>query len=282
VLQSLATINRNNTMKHLLIMILIALTTLLTFGQNKGDRYFQIHDIKKYDCILSTDASMFSFSIADSVVKSVGLRTIKQTALSRQYYDGRMFFPYSITFSKSELKLNKASTFTFNKTNYNFQPTDTVFVCGFSCYYVSSRIGTAAKNISKFYMSAYLQEIDKEYTISNSFVKLPAKDFNEFRKRNWISLGYGRSYSLKNNPFASAKGMQVGLAYLCDAFTTFMIVGGPLIGETTKDKIEFPITGIVFNLILKKFLTGRSSELNVDSYNNIVNSKYGIPTNLEY
>jgi hypothetical protein len=263
-------------------MILIALNTFSTIGQNKFDRYFQIHDVKKSDIILSKDTSMFSFSIADSVVKSIRSRKIKQTAFSRQYIDGRMFFPYSITFSKSELKLDNISTLTYNKKDYNFQPNDTVFVCGFSCYYAPSRIGSAAQNISKFYMSAYLQEIDKKYTINNLFVKLPAKDFNEFRKRNWISMGYGKSYSLKNNPFASAKGMHVGLAYLCDAFTTFMIVGGPFIGETTQDKIAIPILGIVFNVILKKFLIGRSSELNVDSYNSIVNSKYGIPSNLEY
>jgi hypothetical protein len=267
-------------MKHKLSIILIAFNCFCIFGQYKLDRF--VHDLNKSDYIFTKDTNQISFSIADSVVRTIGLKSYKQTALKNDYIDERMFFPYSISFSKYKLTFSNTTTFSYNNLNYDFKPKDTVFVYGFTCNYAPSRVGSAARNISRFYMSAYMQQINKDYNQRQSFIKLPTKDLDKFWKRNWISMGYGMSYSLNGNPFASAKGTYVGFAYFWDAFTSFMIVGGPFIGKTTKDKIEIPILGIVINLIYKKYFIGRMGELNVDSYNSIVNSKYGIPNNLEY
>jgi hypothetical protein len=267
-------------MRHRLVMILIALNCLYTFGQYKLDKI--VPDLKRSDYIITKDTKQINFSFADSVSKVIGLNVFGQSNYQKIYSDERLFFPYTISFSKYKLDLSSNTSFTYNNLDYNFSSKDTVYAFGFTCNYIPSRVGYAAQNISKFYLSAYMQDIDKDYKLNHSFVKLPSKDIDRFWRRNWISMGYGMSYSLKDNPFSSAGAVYVGMGYFFDALTTFMIVGGPFIGKTTKDKIEFPILGIALNLLGKKYFVGRMSELNIESYNNIVNSKYGIPNDMKY
>jgi hypothetical protein len=245
---------------------------MFTLGQNRH-RFIPMANKSAY--AISSDSTLINFHVADSIAFRMNLKIFKSNPFQHLYYNKTMWFPYMESFRDYRSGVSK--TISYKGINYKLNPGDHIY--GFTTK--GSISGFAARNISNFFMSAYSQEMDKSYRSNHSFINLPSKDEKEFCKRNWISMGYALNYAVKDNPFTNGKGFQVGVAYFWDAFHYYMIFVGPFIGETTKDKIEIPIIGIVSLIIWKKLLLGKSGMQIIKSYNNMVNSKYGIPANLE-
>jgi hypothetical protein len=188
---------------------------------------------------------------------------------------------YSAAFVVWPLEVQKRYAIELQEQLIELEPFEQYYVYGFSSNLNEGK--RADKNFSEMLLSAYRQEADTAYGENlDEFTTLKRIDKAEFRKRNWINMGYGLSYIAKDNPFVGSKRMSVGFAYFYEAIHYIPIVGGPFFGETRQDKIGIPIVALASLVIWKGIIAPVLVNSNIKLNNRIVDSGYKIPTNLRY
>jgi hypothetical protein len=263
--------------KRILIIILFVISCNL-YGQYKLKRF--VPSVGNSDFILTKDENEIKFNIPDTIAKNVGIKLLKEMSNKKLYLGGKFLSAYNVSFTRINLRFAVSTSILYKDSIYRIMPSEDLYIFGFTSTTIEK--GKASRNISTFFMSAYLQETNKDYANNMTCMRLYPKDKKEYWKRNWINMGYGISYALKDNPFVSGKGAYIGFAYAWEAFHYFMILGGPFLGRTSKDKIEISLIGVCSLFLWKKYLLGGQFSGIINNYNNIVNSKYKIPNNLDY
>jgi len=144
---------------------------------------------------------------------------------------------------------------------------------------ISNEGKKVSKRFSQLLLSAYLQETDSEYSgHDENFLDLPIKSESEFWKRNYINMGYGMTYAMKDNPFVTQKGLAIGFFYFMETAHYIAIFGGPFFGKTNNDKLVIPIFGVTSLILWKAVFSGLlMGKPMVKSYNRFAKMKYRIP-----
>ncbi len=272
-------------MNRLIISISLFLIPLISFGQDLEHDFqkLKLPRLNKSNYLTTFDSTQINYGIADKVTSKFGFSEYNKLGYSKHYkgIDGVPGVGFT-TFSKFQYLSKLDSKLMIDENIISLQPDKKLFIYGFTTNInEGNRVN---KNYSRLLMSAYRQEIDSDYlNYANNFTSLVVKDKSEFWKRNWINTGYGMSYLAKDNPFMGGKAFAVGFFYLWEALHYIPIFGGPFFGETQEDKIMIPIIGISSLIVWKGLFGGliignRYLKIN----NNVHNSGYKIPCNLEY
>jgi len=272
-------------MNRLIINISLFLISLISFGQDLEHDFqeLELPRLKKSNYVTTFDSTQIKYGIADKVTSKFGFSEFNKSGYSKNYkgIDGVPVVSIT-TFSKFQYLSILDTKLKIDENIITLQPDRKVYIYGFTTNInEGNRVN---KNYSRLLMSAYLQETNSDYLNNeNNFTSLVVKDKSEFWKRNWINMGYGMSYLAKDNPFMGGKAFAVGSFYLLEALHYIPIFGGPFFGETQEDKIMIPIIGISSLIVWKGLFSGliignRYLKIN----NNVHNSGYKIPSNLEY
>jgi hypothetical protein len=272
-------------MNTLFKILVLKLFPLIVISQ-EAEKVYEVKSpfSKESSYLITSDSTQVSSEIATKVVTKLGFSEYKKgnTSISI-FYRGKENFSsgFETFFSVHKykplldikLKLNDSLKILSSDTMY--------YIYGFTTSLKDGPI--VDENYSKFLMSAYRQEIDKEYFENeNNFTKIIEKDRSKFSRCNWLNMGYGMSYLAKDNPFMGGKKFAIISFYIVEAAHYIPIFGGPFFGRTQKDKILIPFIGIS-SLILWKgtcsvFLGKRYLKINKAVHD----SGYKVPINLEY
>ena len=148
-----------------------------------------------------------------------------------------------------------------------------------------SQYSSVSDNMNKSFRSFLLQELNpkliEEYP--DKFYKLPQKTKTELKRKFCIHPSVGIHYLGKENPYADKSDYMVGKIFFAiwDAFSYYMIIGGPFFGEKTEDKIGIPLLGIA-NMVLWRYMTYKDQgKRDFENYNRFSNSGYMVPVDVK-
>ncbi len=230
---------------------------------------------------ISKDTNMISFQTAEKIALSLDMSLLRKGGHSNTYFRNTGLFEgyYAGYFAQPVNPANESFIKLRNNTIY-LKPNEQVYVYGFT-----SKLGEgkkAARNYSRFLMSAYRQELDSKYSQDlNNFSVLAPIEKSEYWKRNWINMGYGASYLVKDNPFAGSKSLSVATFYIIESLFYIPTFGGPFMGETTGDKIKISLTGVTCLILTKVFFGSTWGNKHIKLNKSIRQSGYKIPNNFE-
>lgn len=252
------------------------------FARAQQVQVIELENQKRSAYYLTLDSSDVRFDLADSVASnmkmSFGVKVGSYKTWQGKKGGGQT---YEFSFHHTSLFAHKPLRLKTRVGEYSMEPNQRLYVIGYS-----SRTGESKKvdrNLSRFLLSAYRQELDPVYTGNpDNFLPMPVKSKVEFKKRNWINMGYGVQYLAKDNPFMGSKGLAVGFLYTWEVFHYIPILGGPFFGSTTTDKITIPLIGLA-SLIFWKGVMNRwlIAQPYLRFNKTIVNSGYRMPHGME-
>jgi hypothetical protein len=272
-------------MNTLFKILVLNLFPLIVISQEAEKEFYEVKSpfSKESSYLITSDSTQVDSEIATKVVTKLGFVEYKKGNTSIFYRGKENFSSGFETFFSAhkyrplldiKLKLNDSFEFLSSDSIY--------YIYGFTTSLKDGYI--VDENYSKFLMSAYRQEIDKDYFENqNNFTKIVEKDKSKFSRRNWLNMGYGMSYLAKDNPFMGGKKFAVISFYIVEAAHYIPIFYGSFLGQTIEDKIGITLIGVaslifwkgvVCDLLLgKRFLMINKK---------IIESGYKMPANLKY
>lgn len=253
------------------------------FAKAQQVQEIELENQKQSAYYLTRDSSEVRFDLADTVATNMQV-SFGVKAGSYKTWQGKKGGgqTYEFSFQHTSLQATQPITLKTRAGDYQMATNERLFVIGYSSRTRESK--KVDRNLSRFLLSAYRQEMEPEYAgNSENFVLIPVKTKVEFRKRNWINMGYGLQYLAKDNPFMGSKGLAVGFLYTWEVLHCIPIFGGPFFGPTTTDKITIPLIGLA-SLIFWKGVMNRwlVAQPYLRFNNTIVNSGYRMPRGMEY
>jgi hypothetical protein len=266
--------------KKIITLIGGILLTINLFAQKSEQ--IRVPRINSSSYFIIQDSNKISFITAEKVALKLEMEKYYEGIYSKSYKRNSGFLGvYTTAFVAKPITPKIKSNIKLFKERIELKPNERVYIYGFT-----SALGEGRKvdrNFSRMMMSAYMQEIDSAYLRNHdNFSILIEKTKAEYWKRNWINMGYGMSYIVKDNPFIGSKRFTVGFFYLWEALHYIPIFGGAFFGETQVDKIAIPVIGLT-SLILWKGMIGAmvgNKQLKINKI--IIKSGYKIPNNFEY
>lgn len=125
------------------------------------------------------------------------------------------------------------------------------------------------------------QELEKVQILEDNknFFKLTPKSKEEYQKRNWIFMPYGYSYLGEDNPFANNEDHTANKIFLglIEVGHYALIIGGPFLAKSNKDKVMIPIIGLTGLAAWKFLIPWQQGNRQIESFNGIAKSGYYIP-----
>jgi hypothetical protein len=264
------------------IIIIILTFTGLTFNLNAQSDEYNIFFSEDKNSInrLTTDSSEINLETVNIVIQNIQFRTYKQKDNSFTY-KGTIGIArnYYTAFSMYEYIAKKPLSFSFKGDKFTLEEGEKIYLLS-----ITSNINegkNSNKLFSKFLLSAYYQEMGINGPYRDRLVDFPIIDRKEFKRRNWINMGYGMNYLRKNHPFIKGKTAGVVFGYTLEALHFIPILGGPFFGETKKDKITIPLIGLASLLFWKSVVYNGFIGNNYIKQNEIFRqSNYKIPISI--
>lgn len=263
-------------------LMCIVLNGAVNFTAAQQVQEVELESQKRSAYYLTRDSSEIRYDLADTVAAnmqvSFGIKAGSFKTWQGKKGGGQT---YEFSFHHTSLLAQKYIRLKTQAGEYGMQPSERLFIMGYSSKTRERK--KVDRNLSSFLLSAYRQEMDSLYAAnSDNFVAMPVKTKTEFKKRNWINMGYGLQYLAKDNPFMGSKGFAVGAFYTIEALHYIPVIGGPFFGQTTSDKIMIPLIGLA-SLVVWKGLINRwmVAQPYLHFNKTIVESGYRLPKGME-